>query len=378
MNYLSLFDYFTTRQPEMLDTIRQLVSFETPSHDKALLDAFATWLAARFQSAGAQVEIVPSEKAGNHLIARFGRVDRQKPALILCHFDTVWPVGTLARLPFRIENGCAYGPGIFDMQSSLALAEYALHAVRDLSIDLPRPVTILMTSDEEVGSRSSRALIEQEARKAEYVLVMESPLPGGMLKTARKGIGDYRLEVTGKAAHAGIDPEKGASAILELAYQIPKLYALMNREKGTTLNVGVVKGGTATNVIAADAVAQIDVRAWSAEESARITQAMATLEPMVAGCKLRVTGGWNRPPLERKSTMALYEKVRVIGARLGLDLKEGGTGGGSDGNFTGALGVPTIDGLGVSGSGAHADHEHIEVDQLASRAVLLVAILAEL
>lgn len=384
MNHQTLLTYFQNCQSEILDTIRQLVTQETPSHDKARLDAFAEFLASRLRAAGASVELIQNEKAGSHLIARFiptslSKDDHTvKPALILCHYDTVWPVGTLDRLPFRVEDGRAYGPGIFDMQTSLALSEYALTAITALQLELPRPITILITSDEEVGSGSSRALIEAEARKSDYVLVMESPLPGGVLKTARKGVGAFRLDVTGKAAHAGVEPEKGASAILELARQIIVIDGLNDKEKQTTLNVGVINGGTAANVVAASASARIDVRTWTEEESARISQAFEALQPTVPGCTLQMSGGWNRPPMERRVTAPLFERVCEIGAKLGLTLKDGGTGGGSDGNFTAALGIPTIDGLGVPGAGAHADHEHIEVDQIVGRAALLVAMLVEL
>lgn len=384
MNHQVLLDHFQNQQSTLLDSIRELVIHETPSHDKPRLDTFANLLRERFLAVGASVELIESEKSGNHLVARFVAAQQAtganhaKPALILCHYDTVWPVGTLERLPFRIENGRAYGPGIFDMQSSLALSEAALAAVNALQLRLPRPVTVLITSDEEVGSPTSRELIEKEAQRSEYVLVMESPLPGGVLKTTRKGIGGFRLEIKGAAAHAGVDPDKGASAIRELAQQITKLYSLADREKETTVNVGVISGGTAANVIAANASAQIDIRTWSKEEADRISQALAQLKPSNPGCTLRLSGGWNRPPMERRMTGALFERVCTVAAKLGMTLKEGGTGGGSDGNFTAAMGIPTIDGLGVPGAGAHADHEHIEIDQIAGRAALLTALLAEL
>ena len=372
--------YYQARQAEMIDVIRQLVTQETPSSDKARLDAFAEFLAARLRAAGAAVEIVPSVGRGNHVLARFGQGadTTAKPALILCHYDTVWAVGSLATHPFRIEDGKAYGPGIFDMQSSLMLAEFALHGVRDLGIVLPRPVTILITSDEEVGSPTSRALIEREALASAYVLVMESPLPGGVLKTSRKGAGTYELEIVGRAAHAGVEPERGISAIQELAHQILKLHGLTDMEKGTTVNVGVVAGGTVSNVVAPTAHAKIDVRSWTQPEANRLSQAIQGLTPVLSGATLRVTGDWNRPPLERTMTIDLFHQTQVIAREIGLELHEAGTGGGSDGNFTGALGIPTLDGLGVPGHGAHADHEHIEVDQIAGRAALLVLMLTKL
>lgn len=381
MNYQTVLTYFDSHHSAMLDLVRQLVTQETPSSDKARLDAFADFLAGRFQTAGATVEIMPNEKRGNHLRAHFaapGSDPTAKPALILCHFDTVWPVGSLETHPFRIEAGKAYGPGIFDMQSSLMLAEYALRAVTDLQLTLPRPVTVLMTADEEVGSLTSWDLIEEEAKKAAYVLVMESPLPGGVLKTRRKGGGGFTVEVTGRAAHAGVEPEKGINAIVELAHQAIQLHAMNDFAKGSTVTVGVIQGGTVSNVVPASASAKIDCRIWTKEEGERIEAAIRGLQSVLPGAQLKISGGWNRPPLERSVTGPLFEKAQVIGRKLGLELEEGGTGGGSDGNITGALGIPTLDGLGVPGHGAHADHEHIEVNQISSRAALLVALLLEL
>ncbi len=235
-----------------------------------------------------------------------------------------------------------------------------------------------MTSDEEVGSPTSRALIEEEGLRSEYALVMESPLPGGVLKTARKGGGTFSLEITGRAAHAGVEPERGISAVHEMAHQILKIQALTDWEKGTTVNVNVVQGGTKSNVIPAKAVASVDMRAWTQDEVDRVMAAMYGLEPILPGAVIEVSGGANRPPLERAVTGALYERVAALGREMGMTLEEGSTGGGSDASFTGALGVPTLDGLGIPGHGAHADHEHIEVDQIVGRAALLVAMLMEL
>jgi len=374
-----LLSYFEPRCDELLAAIGLLVTQETPSHDKGRLDAFASLLAGRLEAAGAAVELLPQPEQGNHLLARFVHGnDTQPPALVLCHYDTVWPVGSLATHPFRVEGGRAYGPGIFDMQSSLVLVEAGLRAVRELGILLPRPISVLITSDEEIGSVSSRARIEQEALEAAYVLVMESPLPGGVLKTTRKGIGTFQVESVGRAAHAGVDPERGINAIAEIAHQILAIQALADREAGTTVSVGRVAGGTATNVVPARASLQVDVRAWTEAEASRVAVALARLQPVLPGAQVTVSGGWNRPPLERSATGALFERVRLIGRTVGLELAEGGTGGGSDGNFTGALGVPTLDGLGVPGEGAHADHEQIQVDAIAGRAALLTAIWAQL
>lgn len=379
-----LVGFYHTKREEILATIRLLVEHETPSDDKARLDAFAALLAKRYAAVGFQADVIPNPERGNHLRALFANPAHvtdptAKPALILCHFDTVWPVGSLATHPFRIdEQGWAYGPGIFDMQSSLALVEFVIHGVQEMGLRLPRPVVLLATSDEEVGSHTSQQLIEYEARKAAYVLVMESPLPGGVLKTARKGTGHFELDITGRAAHAGVEPEKGISAIQELAHQILALHSLTDMEAGTTVNVGVVSGGTRSNVVAPQAKAIIDVRAWSEEEMGRVRRAIRGLTPVLTGAKLTVHDGGGRPPLERKVTANLFHQAQTIGAKIGLDLKEGGTGGGSDGNLTGALGIPTLDGLGVPGHGAHADHEHIEVEQIAGRLALLTALLMEL
>lgn len=384
MTQTDLLSYFEEKSGSMLDDIRRLVEIETPSDDKERLDGFARLLADRYERAGAFVEIIPSEERGDHVLARF--VDpsfvedtEAAPALVLCHYDTVWSVGSLESHPFRVdEKGWAYGPGIFDMQSSLVLAEYALRAIRELTIQLPRPVTILVTSDEEVGSPTSRHLIEEEARSSAYVLVMESPLPGGVLKTARKGSGHFQIDIEGRAAHAGVEPERGISAVEEMAHQILAIRELAAPDEGTTLNVGVLTAGTRSNVVAAHARALIDVRAWSMDEMERIQQGLTELSPVLDGAKIHISGGENRPPLERKMTAALFEQAQSIGAGLGLALEEGRTGGGSDGNLTGAIGVPTLDGLGVPGHGAHADHEHIEVDQIAGRAALLTALLRDL
>ncbi len=379
IDYGQLRAWFDAQQPAMLAAIQAVVEEETPSGDKPRLDAFAARLVERYKAAGAEAALIPNAKAGDHLQAHLAGADASAQAgLVLCHYDTVWPVGSLATHPFRIEEGMAYGPGIFDMQTSLVLVEFGLRALRELGLTPPRPLHILVTSDEEVGSVTSRSHIEAAARDAAYVLVLESPLPGGVLKTARKGVGQFWIEVTGRAAHAGVEPEKGIHAIVEAAQQILRLHALNNPAEGTTVSVGTIMGGSASNVIPARVHMEVDTRAWTQAEADRVESAIRGLEPALPGAQLAVRGGWNRPPLERKATAALYERVRAIGADMGLALAEGSTGGGSDGNFTGALGIPTLDGLGVPGLGAHADHEHIEVDKLASCAALLVAMWMEL
>ena len=377
--FADLLTHFSAQKEALLAVIRQLVEEETPSRDKLRLDAFIAGLAARYAAVGASTEIIDNAARGNHLRARFVHGDGDAaPALILCHYDTVWPVGSLATHPFRKEGGKAYGPGILDMQSSLALVESSLRAVGELNLTLPRPVTVLVTSDEEIGSGASRAVIEEEARRSAYVLVLEAPLPGGVLKTARKGTGAYTVETIGRAAHAGVEPEQGVNAIEEMAHQVLAIQRLGDPATGTTVNADVIEGGTATNVIPARCTIKVDVRAWTQAEADRVDVALQALAPELPGATVAVRGGWNRPPLEHSATAALFAQAQVIGRKLGMELAEGSTGGGSDGNFTGALGTPTLDGLGVPGAGAHADHEHILVDELPGRSALLTALLLEL
>lgn len=380
MDGQALLSYLQPRREEMLAAVARLVEHESPSRDKASLDALAGALAGRFRDLGAEVGLIAHPGGGDHLLARFDAPGAEAPpALILGHFDTVWPAGTLARQPFRVEDGRAYGPGIFDMKASLVLAEYALATLRALGLRLPRPVVVLFTSDEEIGSPLSRPSIEAEASEAAHVLVLEPPLPGGRLKTARKGVGQFTVEIRGRAAHAGIEPEKGVSAVQELAHQVLHIHGLADPAAGTTVNVGVVQGGTTPNVVADRATARVDVRAWTADEAGRIDRAMHALEPRTPGARLAVQGGFNRPPMERSSRGgALFQRARQIGRSLGLDLAEGATGGGSDGNFTAALGVATLDGLGALGAGAHAEDEHIVVASLPGRAALIAALLLEL
>lgn len=370
-----LLPYFAAREADILDAVRGFVEEETPSRDKPRLDAFVAGLARRYAAVGARTEIVANPDAGDHLRTRLGEATGLRPALVLCHYDTVWPVGALAAHPFRVERGKAYGPGILDMRASLALVEFALRAIGEMRLALPRPVVVLATSDEEIGSATSRALIEDEARRAAYALVLEVPLPGGALKTARKGVGAFTVEVAGRAAHAGVEPEKGVNAIAEMAHQILAIQRLDNPAAGTTVSAGVIAGGTASNVIPARCAVEVDARVWTRAEADRVSAGFAALAPVLPGAEVRVRGGWNRPPLERAATAAIFESAREIGKVLGMALEEGSTGGGSDGNFTGALGVPTLDGLGVPGEGAHADHEHILVDEIAPRAALLTALL---
>ena len=328
-------------------------------------------IAAHLSAAGAAVERLP-QAAGAHLRATIGDATRQ--VLLLGHFDTVWPIGTLTQMPVEIRDGCLHGPGTFDMKAGLAIAILAGRIVSPHVRDLR--LRFLFTTDEEVGSASSRALIEAEARASAAVLVFEPALPGGVLKTARKGVGTYRLDVQGISAHAGIAPQAGASAITELARQILAMQALQAPERGTTINAGVVAGGSRSNVVAEHAEAEIDVRVSEAAEQVRIEQAFGALAPQDPRVRLAWHGGFERPPLERgPHVQRLFALAHEAGKTIGLDVREGATGGASDGNFTAALGVPTLDGLGANGDGAHARHEHVEIASLTDRAALAAAIL---
>jgi glutamate carboxypeptidase len=292
----------------------------------------------------------------------------------------VWSTGTLERIPFSVDAaGVARGPGCFDMKGGMVVLYYALQALRARGLAPKRRLQVLFTSDEEIGSPTSRPVIEQTASGAAVAFVLESPLPGGTLKTARKGTGDYFVRIHGRAAHAGVEPQKGISATQELAHQVLALHALNDYASGTTINVGVVQAGTRPNVVAAEAEAHVDVRVQTLAEAKRIDAAIRALQPVLAGAVLEIDGGLNRPPMERSPAMAtLFEKARQIAAGMGVDLQEGSTGGGSDGNFTAALGVPTLDGLGPEGEGAHAAHEHVDTESFPRRAALVAGLLVEL
>lgn len=379
MDRFAFVDEFRTLRPAWMTALEALVRHESPSRDKPALDALAGKLADRFAAIGGAVAIEPNPHGGDHLRIRFFD-DRASgpPALLLAHYDTVWPVGTLAGMPFRVDGERIVGPGVFDMKASIVQAELALGSIARNRLAPPRPVEFLLTSDEEIGSPTSRALIEARAREAAHVLVLEPPLADGSLKTARKGVGAFRMAIDGRAAHAGVEPEKGISAVVELAHQILAIGVLADPGAGTTVNVGVVSGGTTTNVVPARAEARIDVRAVTGSEARRIESALLGLAPKLPGAKVTVEGGFNRPPMERTPQVAaLFGRVQKLAAGL-LELGEGSTGGGSDGNFTAALGVPTLDGLGIEGAGAHASHEHIRADSLIERAALLAVLLLEL
>lgn len=369
-----LVGYCESRSAALRRDVETLVRLESPSHDKAAVDRCGAMVAKLLADAGGQVMTLPQESRGDHVRAEFAGGPGQ--VMLLGHFDTVWDVGRIESMPLREENGRLYGPGIYDMKASIAVAALALRARRDAVRQGPR-VVALFTTDEEVGSASSRARIEMEARACDAVLVLEPSLPGGAAKTQRKGCGEFTLTVRGIAAHAGIDPRKGASAIHELAHQICALQALQDFDRGISINVGQIKGGTRGNVVAEEAHALIDVRVPTMADAERIGMAIRSLAPKHPGVTLEIDGAVERPPLERTEGVArLYDQARSVAASLGRDLGEGGTGGGSDGNFTAALGIPTLDGLGPEGDGAHAQHEHVVLADLPWRAAFLASLVA--
>lgn len=366
------------RHQATLDLLKQVVEFESPTNEKAAVDRLIDFLEAQMIQRGGRVERLAQDEYGDLLVGRFGSGD-QRPLLVMTHVDTVWPLGTIERLPWRIEGNKVHGPGIFDMKVSAAMMFTALDILNEHGL-ANRPITWIVNTEEEIGSPVSRPVLEQLARESEYVLCLEPPVPPhGSLKTQRKGVGMFNLKVTGKASHAGADHEAGVSAIEELARQIQWLHSLTDYEAGTTLNVGVVQGGTKRNVVAASAEALVDLRVTTLAEADRIVPLILNSTASVEGATVEITGEINRPPMERTDAIvALFQRAQEIGKTIGLDLTEASTGGGSDGNFTAAIGVPTLDGLGCNGDGGHADHEHIELDKLDDRTALITALLVNL
>ncbi|MDA8322934.1 MAG: M20 family metallopeptidase [Actinomycetota bacterium] len=358
--------------PEILADIEALVGCESPSADLAALAASADLIA---RTGGRRLGAEPDRIVVDgrpHLRWRFGGGPPR--VLLLCHHDTVWPVGTLARIPFGVAGGVLRGPGCFDMKAGLVLALHAVAALTDRS-----GVSILVTADEEIGSPSSRALIEAEAAGCAAALVLEASADGGALKTERKGTSLYRVEAIGRAAHAGLEPERGVNATVELARQVLAVTAIADPGRGTTVTPTLMSSGSTVNTVPATAELALDVRAWEAGEQDRVDAAVRALTPALPGARLKISGGPNRPPLEESASAALFDRADRLAARLGLaPLGRAAVGGGSDGNFTAGIGVPTLDGLGAVGGGAHADDEHVLIDQLAPRAALLAALIADL
>ena len=369
--------YFAERRDPIIATIRELVEIESPSDNKAAVDRLSEVVAGKFAALGGTPKIHRAQGFGNHLQVDFAGKTSAKPVLLLGHYDTVYPLGTLATMPCQVAGDKLSGPGVLDMKSGIALMLAAIGGLREWHGALPRPVRVLLVSDEEVGSDSSRSITESLAKESSSVLVLEpSYRREGALKTARKGVGEYQVKVTGKASHAGLDFQKGVNAIVELARQIEKITAFTDLQKGLTVNVGIVSGGSRTNVVPAEALAQVDVRIARMKDAAGIDKKIRSLRPFNRKCKVEITGGINRPPLERTAGVAaLYAKAQGIARDLGWKLREAAVGGGSDGNFTAGLGIPTLDGLGGVGDGAHAVHEHIFISDLPRRAALVAGLI---
>jgi glutamate carboxypeptidase len=375
--------YFKKQQSEIVDTIRQLVEIESPTDLKQAVDRLGTVLASRFAELGGRVHVHIAEKYGNHLQVDFksSPAAKQKPVLLLGHMDTVYPIGTISKMPCKTSKGRLRGPGVLDMKSGIAIILHVIEAILKWNDSkLPLPISILLVSDEEVGSHSSRRITEGLAGKSEATLVLE-PAGGlnGAVKTARKGVCEYKLEVSGVAAHAGLDFDRGQSAIVELAKQVCEISKLSDPKRRLTVNVGKVSGGTRSNVVAAEANAVIDVRVATMADGRDIDKNLRSLKPFNPNCRVKISGGMNRPPMERSAGVAaLFEKAEAVAQGFGWSLQEAAVGGGSDGNFTAALGIPTLDGLGGVGEGAHAEHESILISELPRRAALLAGLLSRI
>ena len=377
----SLFASLKARRPEIVAFIRRLVEQESPSLNKPAVDSLARFLAATFERIGARVRLHRVKEFGNHVQADFAAAgSRLKPVLLLGHMDSVWDIGTIKKIPVREKGGRLFGPGVYDMKAGIGQMIFAVDTLRAIRGALPRPITIFLSSDEEVKSATSRPILERVAKQSQAVLVLE-PSAGlkGALKTARKGVGEYKLKVTGCAAHAGLDPQNGHSAIIELARQIARIAGFNDGDRGITVNPGVIRGGTRTNVVAAEAEVEIDARIARLPDAARLDRKFRALRPFDRACRLEVTGGINRPPLERTpEVVALFRKAQAAARELGFEVDEACVGGGSDGNFTAALGIPTLDGLGAVGEGAHADNESIVISEIPRRTALLAALIERL
>ncbi|HXJ91850.1 MAG TPA: M20 family metallopeptidase [Terriglobia bacterium] len=383
----ALLNWCVSKTDDLLDCLQRAVEIESPSGAKAAIDEMARFFAAELKAAGGQVKLLHHATAGAAVLAEFPATSRDpdgrrrpkaKPILLLGHHDTVWKLGTLATMPFRARAGRASGPGILDMKSGIVGAIWALRALRALGIPHKLPVRVFLNPDEEIASLSFRRQILAEARRARAVLVLEPAAGAGALKTSRKGVGEFRLTVHGRSAHAGVNPEGGVNAVTELARQVLRIEEMTDAKRGVTLNVGLIDGGTRSNVVPEIARARVDVRVPRLADGRRIERRVFALKPVNPEARLKVEGGINRQPMERIRAAALFELAQDLGRRMGLDLTEASTGGGSDGNLTAALGIPTLDGLGGVGDGAHARHEHVVIRELPRRAALLAALIASL
>ena len=380
MDFPALLARTQTMTPAMLLRLRELVEVESPSEDPAAVNRAMEMVAGWAVELGGKVKRHKQKGYGDVYELRFGpRSAKRKPILLLGHLDTVWAHGTLKTMPWREADGKIYGPGTMDMKVGVMMALTAIALLKELA--LLRPVTLLLIPDEEIGSPVSRTITERLALESAAVFVLEPAQimsdGSAALKTARKGIGNYRVAVHGVASHSGVDFERGHSAVLELARQIERISAFTDLKSGRTVNCGVISGGTRSNVVAAEASTEVDVRIVRAADAKKVERFFGSLKPFDKACRVTVTGGINRPPMERKGgTIALFRQAKKLAAQLGFAIDEAATGGGSDGNFTAALGVPTLDGMGAVGAGAHASHEHFVVEHLAPRTALLAAMIA--
>jgi glutamate carboxypeptidase len=374
----SLLDWLRPRERAMTRLLGQFVRAESPSFDKAAVDRFGRMVASEWKKRGAVVTLLRQRERGDLVRAEWRPRGQRtaKQILVLGHLDTVYEIGTITRMPFRVSRGRAWGPGAFDMKGGLVIALYAMDALAAVGCLPEKRIVFLWTSDEEIGSESSRAAIEREAKRSDAVLVLE-PAAGldGRVKTGRKGVGEIELIVTGRAAHAGLNPGGGVNAIEEMAHQIAHISRWNQPRRGITVNTGVIEGGTRTNVIPERARALVDLRAARVEDMRALERKFRALRPILPGANLEVRGGFNRPPMERKMSAALYAKARALSKEMGMTLGEAFVGGGSDGNFTAALGVPTLDGLGAVGENAHSPRENIVIRALPARATLLAGLL---
>jgi glutamate carboxypeptidase len=375
----SILAHARAQEAAMVTLVRQFVECESPSDDAAAVNRFVE-LVSDTVAPHATVRTVPGGRSGKHALCEMHLPGRRKSGriLVLGHSDTVWPMGMLRAMPFRRADGRLWGPGVFDMKAGIVFFLFATRALRELDIPVPSKVVLQLNADEEVGSQSSRALTERNAARSKAVLVLE---PGtglsGKVKTARKGVGDFHIAVRGKASHAGLDFQTGASAIVELARQIEHISAFAQPERGITVNPGVISGGTRSNVVAAEARAEIDMRVLHLKDAARIEKKFRSLRPYDRRCSIEISGGLNRPPMERSAgAVRLFRTAQKLAREIGVELEESLSGGGSDGNFTAALGIPTLDGLGAVGEGAHAVHESILLNRMADRTALLAKLLA--
>jgi glutamate carboxypeptidase len=375
----TLLKSLTPRLPEMLATLRRYVTAESPSLEKRPADRCCALIAAEWRKKGTRVERLAQKHCGDHLrITWLPQGSRPRgQLLVLGHYDTVYATGTLAKMPFRVSGGKAYGPGTFDMKGGIVQALFALEALQRSRTSINKRLVFLWTSDEEIGSDSSRKLIEAEAQRSDAVFVLE-PAFGwrGLLKTARKGVGEAEIVVQGRASHAGLAPEQGINAIHELAMQVARVKEWNDPRRGVTVNVGIVEGGTRTNVIPARARAVVDLRASTIADMRKLENRLRALRPKLPGARVIVSGGFNRSPMERKVSAALFARAKALASEMGHGLGECAAGGGSDGNLTAALGVPTLDGLGAVGDGAHSPHEYVVSNTMSARAALLAALLA--